>query len=129
MRFYKDFCTYDGELRVNLKALGISETDFDSGISTGYGRNNTNLIGFKAINEIKAHAYGAMYQSGKKDLILLDVGGQDVKIMRVEKGIVTDLELNDKCAASCGRYLENMASILEVELDELAAHYGKSCRP
>jgi len=123
MRFYKDFCTYDGELRVNLKALGISETDFDSGISTGYGRNNTNLIGFKAINEIKAHAYGAMYQSGKKDLILLDVGGQDVKIMRVEKGIVTDLELNDKCAASCGRYLENMASILEVELDELAGHY------
>lgn len=123
MRFYKDFCSYEGELRVHLDRIGLKESDYNIGISTGYGRNNTNLIGFNPINEIKAHAYGAMHQSQKKDLILLDVGGQDVKIMRVEKGVITDLELNDKCAASCGRYLENMASILEVDLDELAVHY------
>jgi len=123
MRFYKDYCDYDNKIQVNIEKLGIETNAFDIGISTGYGRNNTDLLGFKAINEIKAHAYGAMHQSNEKNLILLDVGGQDVKIMRVEKGIITDIELNDKCAASCGRYLENMASVLEVELDELAQYY------
>jgi predicted CoA-substrate-specific enzyme activase len=51
----------------------------------------------------------------------LDVGGQDVKIIMVEKGMVTDLELNEKCAASCGRYLENMANVLEIPLLEMFA--------
>lgn len=123
MRFYKDHCRYDQQVIVDLKSLGIKEGNYDIGISTGYGRNNTNLLGFEPINEIKAHAYGAMHQTKLKNMILLDVGGQDVKIMRVENGLVTDLDLNDKCAASCGRYLENMASILEVELDEMAMHY------
>jgi activator of 2-hydroxyglutaryl-CoA dehydratase len=36
---------------------------------------------FKPINEIKAHVYGVLSQSGKKDFILLDIGGQDVKIV------------------------------------------------
>lgn len=50
---------------------------------------------------------------------MLDVGGQDVKVVKVEKGIITDLELNEKCAASCGRYLENMYFVLEISLDKM----------
>ena len=87
------------------------------------GKNNTDLSQFKAINEIKAHTYGALYQSNLEDFILLDIGGQDVKAIKIEKGIITDIELNDKCAASCGRYLENMAQVLEVNLDELSNHF------
>lgn len=121
MSFYRDYCHYDGKLIVDLNRLDIKKIDI--AVSTGYGRNNTDLNHFTAINEIKAHVYGALYQSHLKDFILLDVGGQDVKIIKVEKGIITDLELNEKCAASCGRYLENMANVLEVNIDEMSTYY------
>lgn len=120
MTFYRDYCKYDGKLIVDLMKLGIKNVH--TAVSTGYGRNNTDLSMFKAINEIKAHVYGVFYQIGLRDFILLDVGGQDVKVVKVEKGVITDLELNDKCAASCGRYLENMANLLEIPLDEMFKH-------
>lgn len=123
MQFYKDFCDFDGKILVNLEKLNIK--DVHSFVSTGYGRNNIDLKQFKSINELKAHVYGAIYQTGLQDFILLDVGGQDVKVMKVEKGLITDMELNEKCAASCGRYLENMANILEVSIDELFTHYNE----
>ncbi|MBB6216203.1 putative CoA-substrate-specific enzyme activase [Anaerosolibacter carboniphilus] len=123
MSFYRDYCNFDGKLAVDLKKLGVG--DIDRGISTGYGRNNTDLKLFQSINEIKAHAYGALYQSGLKEFILLDIGGQDVKVVKVEKGIITDLELNEKCAASCGRYLENMANVLEVTLEGMSNCYDE----
>lgn len=121
MSFYKDYCSFDGKIIVDEEKLGID--NIDVAISTGYGRNNTDLLKFKAINEIKAHVYGGLYQTGLKDFILLDVGGQDVKVAKVENGVITDLELNDKCAASCGRYLENMAEVLEIDLDEMFKYY------
>ena len=121
MSFYRDYCTYDGKISVDLEKLGLD--NIDRAVSTGYGRNNTDLNKFKAINEIKAHVYGGIYQSGLRDFILLDIGGQDVKIVRVENGIITDLELNEKCAASCGRYLENMANVLEITLNEMSEHF------
>ena len=119
--FYKNYCSYIGKIIVDLKKLEIENIDI--GISTGYGRNNIDLEMFKPINEIKAHVYGVFYQTNLKDFILLDVGGQDVKVARVEKGIITDLELNEKCAASCGRYLENMANVLEIPIDEMFTYY------
>lgn len=121
MSFYRDFCYYDKKLVVDVKRLGLESIEL--AISTGYGRNNTDIQEFTAINEVKAHVYGAIYQTGWKDFILLDIGGQDVKIAKVEKGVMTDLELNDKCAASCGRYLENMANVLEITLEELSNYY------
>lgn len=123
MSFYRDYCSFDGKIIVDLKKLNID--NIDKAVSTGYGRNNTDLNKFTAINEIKAHIYGGFYQTELKDFILLDVGGQDVKVIRVEKGIITDLELNEKCAASCGRYLENMANVLEISLDEMSKYYEK----
>ena len=98
MSFYKNYCSYkDGKLLVQVDKLemGIPHR----AVSTGYGRNNTDLYTFRPITEIKAHVYGALLQTGLANFILLDIGGQDVKVVRVEKGLVTDLELNDKCAA------------------------------
>lgn len=120
MSFYRDYCSYDNKIVVDVDKIGCGH--FDKAISTGYGKNNTDLSQFKTINEIKAHTYGALYQSKLTDFILLDIGGQDVKAIKIEKGITTDIELNDKCAASCGRYLENMSQVLEVGLDELSKH-------
>jgi len=121
MSFYRNYCDFDGKIIVNLEKLHIGKVD--RAVSTGYGKNNTDLSLFSPINEIKAHVYGGFYQTGLKDFILLDVGGQDVKVVKVEKGITTDLELNEKCAASCGRYLENMANVLEVSIDDMSKHY------
>ncbi len=116
--FYRNCCTYDGRLRADLDKLGVGPVD--RCVSTGYGQNNTDLENFTAINEIKAHVYGALFQTGASDFTLLDIGGQDIKAVRVEKGIVTDLALNEKCAASSGRYLENMAAVLALPLEELS---------
>lgn len=121
MSFYKHYCNYDGKLTVDIEKLDVG--NINAAISTGYGKNNTNLNEFMPINEVKAHVYGVFSQTGLRDFILLDVGGQDVKVARVEKGILTDLELNEKCAASCGRYLENMAGVLEVSLGEIFKHH------
>lgn len=122
MHFYRDFSTViNGEIALQLDKCGIS--DIAAVVSTGYGRNNINIKGAVVINELKAHVYGALYQTERKDFTLLDIGGQDFKIVRVEKGIITDLILNDKCAASSGRYLENMANVLEISLDELTKYY------
>lgn len=120
MSFYRDYCRFDGKVVVDIEKLNVGNVD--KAVSTGYGKNNTDLRLFTPINEIKAHIYGGMYQTGLKDFILLDIGGQDVKVVKVEKGITTDLELNEKCAASCGRYLENMANVLEISLDEMSKY-------
>lgn len=121
MNFYKNYCDFNGKIIVNLEKLHLGQ--INRAVSTGYGKNNTDLLLFTPINELKAHVYGGFYQTGLKDFILLDVGGQDVKVVKVEKGIITDLELNEKCAASCGRYLENMANVLEVSLTDMSVHY------
>lgn len=126
MSFYRDYCNYDGKITVNTHKLGIS--DLDMGVSTGYGKNNTDLRDFTPINEIKAHIYGAVAETGLKDFVLLDMGGQDTKVVRVEGGVATDLDLNDKCAASCGRYLENMANVLEVKLEEMFKYHENPIR-
>lgn len=121
MQFYRNYCHYNGRLQVDVKKLDLDH--IDAAISTGYGRNNTNLKDFKSINELKAHVYGVIFETNLKDFVMLDVGGQDVKVVKVEKGIITDLELNEKCAASCGRYLENMANVLEISLEEMSWSY------
>ncbi|GAU76706.1 acyl-CoA dehydratase activase [Fusibacter sp. 3D3] len=120
MQFYRDYCAYKDKIVVDFEKLKLGK--FDAAISTGYGRNNVDLESFTVVNEVKAHVQGAVYQSNLRDFILVDVGGQDIKIMQVEKGKMMDMALNDKCAASCGRYLENMAQILEVDMDRLSTY-------
>lgn len=120
MNFYKNYCEYNGKLKFSPeKWLGIKPTKC---ISTGYGRLNIELEDFEPIIEIKAHVLGAIWQTGESNFTLLDIGGQDVKGIQVESGRVAEIELNDKCAASCGRYLENMAKILEVSVETLSQH-------
>ena len=118
-QFYRNYCdNVSGKIKVNFSKLGIN--DFDQIISTGYGRNNVDVENSKKIVELKAHVYGAVLQTGRKDFVLLDVGGQDSKIILVKNGKMLDMILNDKCAASCGRYLENMSLVLGMDLCDMA---------
>lgn len=96
--------------------------DFSGVVATGYGRNTINIVGATIIAELKAHTIGAIWQTGLTDFTLLDLGGQDSKVIKVRKGRMVDFATNDKCAASTGRYLENMATVLGISLEELSGY-------
>jgi len=132
LSFYKRFGRMVGEeLSFDLERTGLLSSDELSSasvVATGYGRNTLNLKGVRVISEIRAHVAGALFQTGLRDFTLLDMGGQDTKVALVRNGALQDFVMNDKCAASSGRYLENMAAILEVDLDELSCHWADPVR-
>lgn len=119
--FYREYCK-NVKKRIEIDWASINIGDFDRVIGTGYGRNNLNIKNADIIIELKAHTIGAVYQTGYENFTLLDVGGQDSKVIKVRNKKMEDMILNDKCAASCGRYLENMANVLGVDLKELEKH-------
>ncbi|MBP2638644.1 MAG: hgdC 2, partial [Firmicutes bacterium] len=85
-------------------------------------RNTIRIADAVVIAELKAHVLGATWQTGLKNFTLLDLGGQDSKVIKVKNGKMIDFQTNDKCAASTGRYLENMAAILGLTLEELGRY-------
>lgn len=97
-------------------------------ISTGYGRS---LIDFaeKSVTEITCHSIG-VHHLNPSIRLLIDIGGQDSKVIRVgENGRPTDFEVNDKCSAGTGRFLEVMARVLGVSIDELGPFALQSNSP
>ncbi len=99
----------------------LSGLSFDRLIATGYGRNLAReLFGAETLTEIKAHALGVRYLFPEVRTIL-DIGGQDSKaIALAPDGRVLKFEMNDRCAAGTGRFLEVMARVLGVSLEELS---------
>ena len=91
-------------------------------IATGYGRHLAKRhFADDVITEIKAHALGARHFFSECRCIV-DVGGQDTKVIALdEKGRVLNFQMNDKCAAGTGRFLEIMASSLGYSLSEFGA--------
>lgn len=101
-----------------FKRAGLPPTKFDYVISTGYGRYAVTFSD-KAVTEIICHARGAHFLlPGTRTII--DIGGQDSKVIGVdEDGNVSNFVMNDKCAAGTGRFVEVMAQILEIPLEEI----------
>ncbi|KAB2872122.1 MAG: 3-hydroxyacyl-ACP dehydratase [Bacteroidales bacterium] len=93
--------------------------NYDSITATGYGRHLfADRYNATTISEIKAFAIGInnCYPNVRT---ILDIGGQDTKAITIdEKGNVKRFEMNDKCAAGTGRFLEIMAMALRYEIDE-----------
>jgi predicted CoA-substrate-specific enzyme activase len=119
--FYREHCKIENG-RLYLDSGLIKNDDENKICSTGYGRNNINLDGAVIINELKAHMYGALSEFPLQNCTILDIGGQDSKVIYIKNRLMEDILLNDKCAASCGRYLENMSTVLGLTLDELSKH-------
>ncbi|MDD2367138.1 MAG: acyl-CoA dehydratase activase [Desulfuromonadaceae bacterium] len=88
-------------------------------VATGYGRHLLQQHRpLNVITEIKAHAIGARHLFAECRTIL-DVGGQDSKVILLdESGRVSSFQMNDKCAAGTGRFLEMMSVSLGYELEE-----------
>lgn len=85
--------------------------------ATGYGRVSVPYAQ-RVITEITCHGKGAYYLNGG-DCTIIDIGGQDTKIIHVKNGMVSNFIMNDKCSAGTGRFLEIMANTLGVSLAEI----------
>lgn len=109
----------DRALDEALAQAGLSRSDINATVTTGYGRTAVGL-GDQSITEITCHAKGA-YFLDPSVRIIIDIGGQDSKVIRLdENGNVTNFVMNDKCAAGTGRFLELMARTLELSLDDMS---------
>jgi benzoyl-CoA reductase subunit A len=121
----------DGEgdyTRMIEDALGI-ELEETYLVGTGYGRVTLPFSKEHIRSEILCHGLGAhmMYPATRT---VLDIGGQDTKGIQIDgHGIVENFQMNDRCAAGCGRYLGYIADEMNVGLHELGPLAMKSNRP
>jgi predicted CoA-substrate-specific enzyme activase len=112
-----------------LEKHGMGTNDLDAVLGTGYGRHSIKeIFGTAPVTEITAHARGVNYYLPTAKTVI-DMGGQDTKVILLGKnGKVIDFQMNDKCAAGTGRFLEVMAKTLDVELEDLGAMDAQSTR-
>ncbi len=106
-------------IRLKLAEHGI-DAQHTPCVATGYGRAAVPYAD-KAVTEITCHAKGACEIFFCRDMTVIDIGGQDTKIVRIEGGTVKDFIMNDKCSAGTGRFLEVMGNTLAVSPEELCA--------
>jgi benzoyl-CoA reductase subunit A len=88
-------------------------------VGTGYGRATLPFPKDQIRSEILCHGLGA-HALFPQTRTVLDIGGQDTKAIQVDdRGIVTSFQMNDRCAAGCGRYLGYIADEMNLGLHEL----------
>ncbi|MBK8256275.1 MAG: benzoyl-CoA reductase subunit A [Polyangiaceae bacterium] len=88
-------------------------------IGTGYGRQRLPFPKENIRSEILCHGLGA-HVIFPNTATVLDIGGQDTKAIQVDQnGIVTSFQMNDRCAAGCGRYLGYIADEMNLGVHEL----------
>lgn len=97
---------------------GLDMSKVDRTIITGYGRNKYEG-GDGEVSELTCHALGGRLIFPELRTVI-DIGGQDAKVICLsESGRMTNFVMNDKCAAGTGRFLDVMANILRMDVDDL----------
>jgi predicted CoA-substrate-specific enzyme activase len=110
--------TAEAALEEVLAGPAITASNVSSIVATGCGRKRA-VFAQQTVTEITCIAKGVHYMFPAARTII-DIGGQDTKVIRVDdKGRVTEFEMNDKCAAGTGRFIEVMAKALDVDLDRI----------
>lgn len=107
-------------LSAALQQCGLSREAAANLTSTGYGRASFEGADF-VVSELSCHAIGAhaMFPEART---VIDIGGQDAKAIRISSdGKLENFMMNDKCAAGTGRFLDVMARVLELDVNDLAA--------
>lgn len=102
--------------RLLSEGIDVESKDVIVG-STGYGRVSVEFSDY-VVTEITCHGIGG-YEISGRDTTIIDIGGQDTKIIKIENGLVTDFLMNDKCSAGTGKFIEIMANRLGVDIGEL----------
>lgn len=106
-------------LRGELAAAGYDVAADDVRVvATGYGRVAVPYA-HKVVTEITCHGTGAVRLFGDHGTVI-DVGGQDTKVITIKGGRVAKFAMNDKCAAGTGRFLEIMADRLGITQQQMA---------
>jgi (R)-2-hydroxyacyl-CoA dehydratese activating ATPase len=101
-----------------MASCGLTYADLTSVFATGYGRHNVNLAK-STRTEIACHARAA-HHFFPSPITLVDVGGQDNKIIHIDaQGRRESFKMNRKCAAGTGAFLEEVAQRIDVPLDEI----------
>ncbi|MBS1176841.1 MAG: bcrA [Proteobacteria bacterium] len=116
--------------QVEAPIKGILDTELEETyvVGTGYGRARLPFSKEHIRSEILCHGLGAhvMYPG---TATVLDIGGQDTKAIQVDPaGIVESFQMNDRCAAGCGRYLGYIADEMNMGLHELGPMAMKSTK-
>ncbi len=96
-------------------------------LTTGYGRALYEPR-LAQVSEITALAAGVGFVAPNAATVV-DIGGQDSKVVRVEAGKVVDFAMNDRCAAGTGRFLEVMSRVLHVPFDQFDAVAADDVEP
>jgi benzoyl-CoA reductase subunit A len=118
-----------GEIHEAVSRALRVQTDVAGEVGTGYGRARLPFPKERIRSEILCHGLGAhvLFPATRT---VLDIGGQDTKAIQVdEQGIVTSFQMNDRCAAGCGRYLGYIADEMNVGLHELGPMALQGNRP
>ncbi|MFW6115363.1 MAG: acyl-CoA dehydratase activase, partial [Thermodesulfobacteriota bacterium] len=110
-----------------LEKAGLPFTGITYVVATGYGRINVPFAD-RQITEISCHTRGVahFFPSAKT---IIDIGGQDSKVIKIGNGRPIDFVMNDKCAAGTGRFIEVTADALGVDLDEVGSRALESTHP
>jgi benzoyl-CoA reductase subunit A len=115
-----------GPLQAAVDEARAIELEEVTTVGTGYGRQRLPFPKENIRSEILCHGLGAhtMFPSTRT---VLDIGGQDTKAIQIdENGIVTSFQMNDRCAAGCGRYLGYIADEMNMGVHELGPLAQKS---
>jgi len=116
-------------LKIALSKGGLPQNEISHIISTGYGRRTIKFQD-ESEPEIICHAKGT-FKIIPTCRTIIDIGGQDSKVIELdERGLVKKFQMNDKCAAGTGRYLDKLAEdILQVGIEQLGEKSLKSDNP
>jgi predicted CoA-substrate-specific enzyme activase len=99
-------------------SLGLGAEEISGIAATGYGKKLFTKAD-RYVDEISANAAGVFSLSGGEARTVINIGGQDVKILFLgEDGRVSDFKMNDKCAAGTGRFFELVSRLLDVDISE-----------
>jgi predicted CoA-substrate-specific enzyme activase len=111
-----------------LAKARVSAPDVKFIVGTGYGRTQVEFAD-RNISEITCHGRGAHYLCPSVRTVI-DIGGQDTKAINIDsKGNLLDFEMNDKCAAGTGRFLEVMARSMEIPIEKMEEFYFREGEP
>jgi benzoyl-CoA reductase subunit A len=109
----------EGRVRAAVESVRLLCLNEVGTVGTGYGRQRLPFPKEQIRSEILCHGLGAhaMFPGTRT---VLDIGGQDTKAIQLDAdGIVTTFQMNDRCAAGCGRYLGYIADEMNLGVHEL----------
>lgn len=100
-------------------------------VKSGYGRRNVDIpeIPSSIVTEISCAAKAAHFLYPNQSMTIVDIGGQDTKIIKTSNGKRDSFRLNRKCAAGTGAWLEEIALKLRILPTDLNALAEKSTNP